>query len=58
MSFKLSTLRQQIWTGVNFESTNKDRNGISYPRSPLSWGISNMAHRGYQTDSEALLKYS
>ncbi|XP_033217220.1 cytosolic carboxypeptidase 2-like isoform X2 [Belonocnema kinseyi] len=47
---KLTTLRQKIWTGVKFE-----KSAISLRKSPLSWGISNMA-RGYQTDSDALLK--
>lgn len=48
LQIKLTTLRNNIWTGVQTDQPNV--------YLPLSWGISNLAMRNY-TDSESLLRY-
>lgn len=48
LQIKLSTLKKNIWTGVQSDIPN------SY--LPLSWGISNLAMSSYTIDSESLLK--
>ncbi|XP_026491782.2 cytosolic carboxypeptidase 2 [Vanessa tameamea] len=45
LQVKLSTLRKNVWTGVQDEE-----------KGPLSWGISSFAMNSYFTDSEALLR--
>lgn len=47
LQVKLTTLRGNIWTGVQTDQPN------SY--LPLSWGISNLTMTSYM-DSESLLK--
>ncbi|XP_077296694.1 cytosolic carboxypeptidase 2-like [Arctopsyche grandis] len=47
LQIKLTTLRNNIWTGVQSEQPNV--------YLPLSWGISNLAMKNY-TDSESLLR--
>ncbi|XP_075972430.1 nna1 carboxypeptidase isoform X3 [Anticarsia gemmatalis] len=45
LQVKLSSLKRNIWTGVQNEE-----------KGPLSWGISSFAMNSYFTDSEALLR--
>ncbi|KAF9824206.1 hypothetical protein SFRURICE_019886 [Spodoptera frugiperda] len=45
LQVKLSTLKRNVWTGVQSEE-----------KGPLSWGISSFAMNSYFTDSEALLR--
>ncbi|CAB3228507.1 unnamed protein product [Arctia plantaginis] len=45
LQVKLSSLKRNIWTGVQTEE-----------KGPLSWGISSFAMNSYFTDSEALLR--
>ncbi|PZC82562.1 hypothetical protein B5X24_HaOG210311 [Helicoverpa armigera] len=45
LQVKLTTLKRNVWTGVQSEE-----------KGPLSWGISSFAMNSYFTDSEALLR--
>lgn len=50
VQIKLTSLRQQIWTGV---SDNDEDD--SFGKIPLSWGVSHLAMM-YKKNGEALLK--
>ncbi|XP_043267554.1 cytosolic carboxypeptidase 2-like [Venturia canescens] len=52
---KLTSLRQQIWTGVWMDDPLNANLESSFVKSPLSWGVSSLA-LAYHTGSEALLK--
>ncbi|XP_011298890.1 cytosolic carboxypeptidase 2 [Fopius arisanus] len=52
VQIKLTSLRQQIWTGVSDIDCNQDNDEF---RAPLSWGVSQLALM-CQKNSEALLK--
>ncbi|XP_025162604.1 cytosolic carboxypeptidase 2 [Harpegnathos saltator] len=58
---KLTSLRQQIWTGVPCTATAGEcidaaRQADAFVKIPLSWGVSRHALMHYPTDSEATLK--
>ncbi|XP_054002015.1 cytosolic carboxypeptidase 2 [Hylaeus anthracinus] len=59
IQIKLSSLRQQIWMGVNSlnaEDNIEKRIERPYAKVPLSWGVSSMALEQARMDSDALLK--
>ncbi|XP_024940729.1 cytosolic carboxypeptidase 2 [Cephus cinctus] len=51
---QLTTLRQQIWTGVSLDTEGGTEFEIPFSKSPLSWGVSELT--SYQNDSEGLLE--
>ncbi|XP_077280921.1 uncharacterized protein LOC143907805 [Temnothorax americanus] len=56
---KLTSLRQQIWTGVSStaaEGNDAKRLVDAFAKTPLSWGVSRHALMHYPTDGEVTLK--
>ncbi|XP_076162473.1 cytosolic carboxypeptidase 2 [Ptiloglossa arizonensis] len=59
IQIKLSSLRQQIWMGVNslnMEENINRRIDRPFAKMPLSWGVSNMALTQARMDNDAMLK--
>lgn len=55
VQIKLTSLRQQIWTGVADDDQEYANQGETFRKSPLSWGVSHLAMM-YKKNGEALLK--
>ncbi|XP_011647853.1 cytosolic carboxypeptidase 2-like [Pogonomyrmex barbatus] len=55
---KLTSLRQQIWTGVSTATEGNDAEHLvdAFVKTPLSWGVSRHALMHYPTDGEVTLK--